>query len=154
MTCILGPGARPVVVQEGSFKRSGIVTNNENRWSQLRERVARAITVRNALLGIVGFLVILVVFYGAVAALDARRAEHEAELQTTLGKVYENISRAAQALAAERGVVNVALGFAQVPDPQFAKMAKEARTAFAGYDTSLTSLIRPGRSPITCVPHR
>ncbi len=130
-----------MVVQEGSFKRSGIVTNNDNRWSQLRERVVRAITVRNALLGIVGFLVILVVFYGAVAALDARRAEHEAELQTTLGKIYENISNAAQALAMERGVINVGLGFSDVPDPQFASMAKEARAAFSAHYASLQSLI-------------
>ena len=122
-------------------------------WSVLRERVRRAITVRNALLGIVGLLVVLVIFYGAVAAIDARRAESEAELQVTLGKIYEHIGKAARALATERGVVNVALGFAGRPDSRFVAMAKKARDEFAAAQGELTKLLAeipafPGREEI------
>ena len=99
-------------------------------WGSIKHAAARAFTVRNSLLSIVGLLTLMVVFYGAVAALDARKEEQQAQLQVAINSAIDELTRAQDALAVERGVADTALGFAEVPDSAFRDLVSENRSKF------------------------
>ncbi|WP_188873471.1 methyl-accepting chemotaxis protein [Iodidimonas muriae] len=104
---------------------------------KLTALLLRVLTVRNSLLTIVGVLVAVVVFYGAIAALTALDRQRDAELQVAVGDAIEAMTQAKLALAVERGVVSTALGFDEAPDPQFSMMMSKERAQF---DRSYESL--------------
>lgn len=93
-------------------------------------RLTSAMSVRNSLLAIVGILVAVVVFYGALGAVRALGEEREASLQVAVNKAINELARAKVALAVERGVANAALGFEERPDPAFPRMVDEQRRIF------------------------
>lgn len=98
-------------------------------------------TVRNSLLTIVGLLVLVVVFYGVVAALNAHYVEQESELQVAIGETVDVLTNAQIALAVERGVTGTALGFETIPDTRFSAMIAKERDSFnAAYTALLENL--------------
>ncbi|RMF15861.1 MAG: methyl-accepting chemotaxis protein [Alphaproteobacteria bacterium] len=105
-------------------------TSSADRIAGWRETVRDFFTVRNSLLAIVGALVVVVTFYGAFAALDAQRKKAAAELQVRLNETVDVIIGAQLALANERGIINTALGFPDVPEAKFVEMARRERDKF------------------------
>lgn len=95
-------------------------------------------TVRNSLLTIVGLLVLVVIFYGVVAALNADYVEQESELQVAIGETVDVLTNAQLALAVERGVTGTALGFETIPDTRFSAMIAKERDSF---DAAYTALL-------------
>lgn len=100
------------------------------RWASALGTLSHGFTIRNSLLAIVGLLVAVVVFYGALAALDAQKSKREASLQVTISDGIDSMTQANLALAVERGVSVTALGFEDVPDPKFAEMIRAERERF------------------------
>ncbi|RMD90140.1 MAG: HAMP domain-containing protein, partial [Alphaproteobacteria bacterium] len=99
-------------------------------WGSISHAIAGAFTVRNSLLSIVGLLTLMVVFYGVFAALDARKEESDAQLQVAINGAVDEITRAQNALADERGVADTALGFPDVPDGAFRDLVRENQKRF------------------------
>lgn len=102
-------------------------------------------TVRNSLLTIVGLLVLVVIFYGAIAALNAHKVEQESELQVVVGETVDILTNAQLALAVERGITVTAFGFAAVPDARFSTMITSERNSF---DSAYAAL----REKLTTLP--
>ncbi len=105
-------------------------TSSPDRIASVRDALRDFFTVRNSLLAIVGALIVVVAFYGAFAALDAQRKKEAAELQVALNDTVDVVMAAQLALANERGVTATALGFADVPDEKFVRMAKREKESF------------------------
>ncbi len=113
---------------------SNLGENRENFGDSLKAIA----TVRNSLLTIVGLLVLVVIFYGVVAALNAHYVEQESELQVAIGETVDVLTNAQLALAVERGVTGTALGFETIPDTRFSAMIAKERDSF---DAAYTALL-------------
>ena len=114
--------------------------------SELKDKVAdrgvaRFLTVRNLLLGIVSLLVIAVAFYGVFASLEASSNQQTDERQVQVNRIIDELADSKLALSVERGVTNTALGFELPPDASFLRLIEQQRDRFdASYQAALDDL--------------